>query len=109
MIGIMKTPSACYSILAVFCIAVLCIGVASATDKIASPRHNGTFAQGPGHQGFDLTNTTLQQEMLTRFQEQGIDVTGLQTAFQSGNVTKVREWMKEHSPAFNTTGSRQAP
>lgn len=95
----MKTLSAYYSILAVFCIAVLCTGMVSATGQVSSPRHNSTFVKGSGHQGFDLTNATLQQEMLTRYQQQGIDVTGLQTAFQSGNMTDVKEWMKEHHPA----------
>jgi putative IMPACT (imprinted ancient) family translation regulator len=94
----MKIPGAYYSILAIFCIAIFSIGIVNATDHVQSSRP-GSFVSGAGHQGFDLTNVTLQQEMLTRFQQQGTDVTGLQSAFQSGNMTDVKEWMKTHRPA----------
>jgi len=93
----MKIPRTYYSILALFCIAVICTGIVSAVDQTQTPRTGPSF-KGTGHPGFDMTNITLQQEMLTRFQEQGIDVTGLQTAFQSGNMTDVKEWMREHRP-----------
>ena len=99
----MKIPRTYYSILAVFCTAVVCIGVVCAADH-AQVLRNGTSFNGPGHQGFDLTNTTLQQEMLTKFQEQGVDVTGLQAAFQSGNMTAVREWMQEYHPTGGIKG-----
>jgi len=66
------------------------------------PVPSGNPPMDKGRQGFDMTNTTLQQEMLTRFQEQGIDVTGLQTALQSGNMTDVKEWMRENLPLAGT-------
>ncbi len=97
----MKIPRTYYSILALFCIAVICTGIVSAVDQTQTPRTGPSF-KGTGHPGFDMTNTTLQQEMLSRFQEQGIDVTGLQTAFQSGNMTDVKEWMKENLPLAGT-------
>ena len=98
----MKIPRSYYSILALFCIAVICTGIVSAVDQTQTSRTSPAF-KGMGDRGFDMTNTTFQQEMLTRFQEQGVDVTGLQAAFQSGNMEDVREWMKEHrqAPAGN--------
>jgi len=94
----MKIPRTYYSILALFCIAVICTGIVSAVDQTQTHRTSPSL-KSTGHPGFDMTNTTFQQEMLTRLQEQGVDVTGLQAAFQTGNMEGVREWMKEHRPA----------
>ncbi|PKG32076.1 hypothetical protein, partial [Methanoregula sp.] len=96
----MKIPRSYYSILALFCIAVICTGIVSAVDQTQASRTSPAF-KGMGDRGFDMTNTTFQQEMLARLQEQGIDVTGLQAAFESGNMDEVREWMKEHRPVVS--------
>jgi nucleoside diphosphate kinase len=55
--------------------------------------------EGSGHPGFDLTNVTRQQEMLSRFEQQGTDVTGLKAAFASGNMTDVKTWLDANRPA----------
>ena len=96
----MKMPRVYYGILAVFCIVTICIGLASAAGAIPFSA-NRTHERGPMHPAFDLTNTTLQQQMIARFQQQGIDVSGLQAAFQSGNFSAVKEWMMAHGPAHH--------
>ena len=94
----MKTPRMYYGALAVFCVIALCIGYASAAD-ITQATHTSTHGKGIEHPAFDLTNTTVQQEVLARFEKQGVDTTGLATAFQSGNMTDVKSWMEAHRPA----------
>jgi hypothetical protein len=56
------------------------------------------FSEKSGHPGFDLTNVTRQQEMLSRFEQQGTDVTGLKAAFASGNMTDVKTWLDANRP-----------
>ncbi len=94
----MKAPTIYYGVLAVFCVIALCIGFASAADT-AQGTHTYSHGKGTGHPGFDLTNTTVQQEILARYTKQGVDTTGLAAAFQSGNMTDVKTWMGSHRPA----------
>jgi hypothetical protein len=71
-----KTPGIYYIALAAFCVTALCIGFASAADtKVA---HTGTHARGNGHMTFDLNNATFQQQIITRYEQQGVDLTALQ-------------------------------
>ena len=94
----MKTPRLYYGALAVFCVIALCTGFASAQGA-AQATDTSTHGKGIVHQGFDLTNTTVQQQMLTRYAKQGVDTTGLAAAFQSGNTTDVKSWLEAHRPA----------
>jgi N-acyl-L-homoserine lactone synthetase len=93
----MKVPKIYYGLLAVFCLTVLCFGIASAAGT-AQAQGQRAHAMGAAHPGFDMTNVTMQQQMITRFQQQGVDVTGLQAAFQSGDMTAVKTWMEAHRP-----------
>ena len=95
----MKVPGIYYGALVVFCAITLCVGMASAAD--------GTSAQDAGnsgqwhapfmHHAFDLTNATVQQQILTNLQQKGVDTSGLQTAFQNGNTTAAMEWLHRQS------------
>jgi hypothetical protein len=94
----MKTPRIYYGALAVFCVIALCIGFASAAGTTQAT-HTSTHGKGIVHPAFDLTNTTVQQQVLARYAKDGVDTTGLAAAFQSGNMTDVKSWMGSHRPA----------
>jgi hypothetical protein len=110
----MKVPRIYYGALVLFCAMTLFVGMASAADTtqpaVTGMSGHGHWQGSSMHHKPDLTNTTVQQQMLTRFQQQGIDTTDLQAAFQAGNMTAAREWMHSHTthPAFagNGTGHR---
>ena len=50
----------------------------------------------------DLTNTTRQQQFLSSLEQQEVDVTGLKTALQNGNINAAKTWlgtyMQSHKP-----------
>jgi len=94
----MKTPRIYYGALAAFCVIALCIGFASAAGTTQAT-HTGTHGRGTGHQAFDLTNATFQQQIVTRYEQQGVDVTALQTAFQNNDTTAAKSWLAAHRPA----------
>ena len=94
----MKTPRMYYGALAVFCVIALCIGFASAAGT-AQATHTGTHGKGFMHPAQDLTNATVQQQILARLDKQGVDTTALAAAFQSGNVTDIKSWFGAHRPA----------
>ena len=94
----MKISRTYYGVLAIFCVFVICFGIASAAGTTQSPGHV-TREKGQMHPGFDLKNTSVQQEMLSRFEQQGTDVTGLKAAFASGNMADVKTWLDANRPA----------
>ena len=94
----MKTPRIYYGALAAFCVIALCIGFASAADTTQAA-HTGTHKWGTGHQAFDLTNATFQQQLITRYEQQGINVTTLQTAFQNNDTAAAKSWLAAHRPS----------
>jgi hypothetical protein len=94
----MKTPRMYYGALAVFCVIALCIGFASAAGTTQAT-HASTHGKGIVHPAFDLTNATVQQQIIAQYEQQGVDTTGLAAAFQSGNMTDVKSWMESHRPA----------
>jgi SOS response regulatory protein OraA/RecX len=94
----MKVPKAYYGALVLFCAMTLFVGMASAADGTLPSVHNaggaGQWHVSSVHHGFDLTNATVQQQILTNLQQKGVDTSGLQAAFQSGNTTAAKEWMQ---------------
>jgi nucleoside diphosphate kinase len=101
----MKTPRIYYGALAVFCVIALCTGFVSAADTTQA-MHAGTHGKGTGHPAFDLTNTTVQQQIIARYEQQGVDVTALQTAFQSGDTAAAKSWLEAHRPARPQSANR---
>jgi hypothetical protein len=93
----MKTPHIYYGIIAVFCVIAIGVGIANAMDLTQSPDHI-PHGKGQAHPGFDLTNTNLQQQMISRFEQQGTDVSGLKAAFESGDMTAVKTWLEANRP-----------
>jgi len=96
-----------YGIIAVFCVIAIGIGMANAMDLTQSPGHI-PHGKGQVHPGFDLTNVTQQQEMISRFEQQGTDVSGLKAAFESGDMTAVKTWLDANRPARSDMPERSA-
>ena len=74
----------------------------------AAPR----LCKGMLREAPDMTNTTVQQQILARYTKQGVDTTGLAAAFQSGNVTDMKTWMwptARHAPVLQRDRSGKAP
>jgi len=94
----MKTPRMYYGALAVFCVIALCIGFASAAGTTQAT-NAGTHGKGIMHPAPELTNTTVQQQLITRYEQQGVDVTALQTAFRNGDTAAAKSWLEAHRPA----------
>ena len=94
----MKVPKVYYGALVLFCAMTLFVGMASAADGTPPSANNaggaGQWHVSSMHHGFDLTNATVQQQILTNLQQKGVDTSGLQSAFQSGNTTAAKEWMQ---------------
>jgi hypothetical protein len=101
----MKTPRIYYGALAVFCIAALGVGMASAGDGTHAICGN-TGVEGYGHPVPGLTSTTVQQHLLTHLEEQGVDVSALKTAFQNGDTAAIKIWFENYrqSHPFTMTG-----
>ena len=64
--------------------------------------HRAEMGKENGRHGFDMTNTTRQQQILSRLEQQGVDVSGLKTALQNGNTDAAKTWldtyMQSHKP-----------
>ncbi len=117
-----KTPGIFIAVFAVYCICALCIGMSSAIDVTTSTAHqNRTFNAGPGHQsiamgqgagrpGFDLTNSTQQQQIITRLEKDGINVTEFKTDLQNGKPDAAKTWLENyfqtHKPAMGQGAGR---
>ena len=59
----MKTPKVYYCALAAFCALTILSGIAHAADITSTGYGYHNFA-GTGHAGFDLNNTTQQQQII---------------------------------------------
>ena len=91
----MKAPRMYYGALAVFCIIALFIGYASAADTTPAT-HSSTHGKGIMHQAPNLTNTTVQQQILDRLDKQGVDTSALRAAFQNGDTAAVKSWFEAY-------------
>jgi len=74
------------------------VAVKAWLESYFQARKPGT-AKGTGHQRFDLNNVTQQQETITRFEERGVDVTGVKADLQNGDITSVHSWLKTYFDA----------
>ena len=61
--------------------------------------HRPARPEGPGRSPPDLTDPTRQQEIVTRLEERGVDVTEVKTALQNGDTEAVKTWLENHMPA----------
>jgi hypothetical protein len=101
----MKTPRIYYGALAAFCVVALCIGFASAAGS-AQATYNSTHGTGTGHQALDLTNATVQQQIISQYEHQGVDVTALKAAFQSGDTAAAKSLISVHRPVRPESGNK---
>jgi hypothetical protein len=60
-------------------------------------RTNATYRAMRPHA--DQGNVTLQQQFITRIEQQGVDVTGLKAAFGKGDTTAVKTWFDAYRKA----------
>ena len=62
------------------------------------------MGMGNGRHGMDLSNTTQQQQIVTRLEQEGVDVTELKTLLENGNTDAAKTWLdsyrQEHKPAM---------
>jgi DNA-binding transcriptional MerR regulator len=71
--------------------------------------HRTAKPEGAGRSPPDMTDPARQQEILTRLEERGVDVTGLKTAFQNGDTDAVKAWLEAHRPASPEGAGRSPP
>jgi hypothetical protein len=82
----MKTPGIYIGALAVFCIAALLIGTASAAAMTQ---------QGPGNNQKDTTGQSGHVQMIERLKHQGVNGTEGKNALWNGDIKAMKEW--QHS------------
>jgi len=65
------------------------------------------MGMGNGKPGMDLSNTTLQQQLVTRLEQEGVDVTELKTLLQNSNTDAAKTWLdtyfQNHRPSKPAT------
>jgi DNA-binding transcriptional MerR regulator len=71
--------------------------------------HRPEKPDGTGRAPPDLSDPVKLQEIITRLEEKGVDVTGLKTAFQDGDTEAVKAWLEAHRPAKPEGAGRSPP
>jgi hypothetical protein len=70
--------------------------------------HRPVRSDGSGHAPFDLSNATRQQEVVTRLEAKGVDVSEVKTDLQNGDSAAVQAWLETyfqtHRPAHSPPG-----
>ena len=79
---------------------------ATAMTWLESHRTTHPAGIGAGRPGFDLTNATQQQQIITRLEKNGVDVTELRTDFLNGNTDAAKTWIENYFQTHKpTTGA----
>ena len=64
----------------------------------------------PEDPGFDLTNATQQQQIISRLEKDGVDATEFKTDLQNGKTDAAKTWLKNyfqtHKPAMGQGAGR---
>ncbi len=104
---LMKTPGIYYGLIAAFCVLTLCIVMVNATD-VTQPATNCIGMRGLGHGHLPTAD-----EMITRLEQQGVDVTEVKTALQNGDTATVKAWFdtyrNAHKDQMMNSTSRPGP
>ena len=83
---------------------------ATVMTRPGSHRAAHTAAMGAGRPGVNLTNATRQQQIITRLEKDGVDVTELRADLQNGNTDAARAWLENyfqrHKPALEKGAGR---
>jgi nucleoside diphosphate kinase len=61
--------------------------------------HRPELDPDTAHPRPDLTDTTRQQQIITRFEEKGVDVTEAEAEFESGDTSAVKIWLENYLQA----------
>ena len=56
-----------------------------------------------GHAGFDLNNTTQQQQIISKLEPAGVDVTELKADLANGNTDAAKSWLQNYRAAHKPT------
>ena len=75
--------------------------------------HKPQMMNRPEYPRFDLTNVTRQQQVITKLEQQGVDVTEAKTALQNGDTAAVKAWLdtyrETHKDQMPNSTSRPGP
>jgi hypothetical protein len=58
--------------------------------------HRPTMPDGSPRSPPDLTDSTRQQEIITRLEEEGVDVSDVKASLQTGDITAVQAWLETY-------------
>jgi hypothetical protein len=83
----MKTPGIYYGAIAAFCVIGILVGFAGAAD-VAAPQKNSTGMHNFGH-----GQLPLPEKIITRLEQQGVDVSEVRSALQNGDTGTVKSWL----------------
>jgi len=83
---------------------------ATVMTRLGSHHLADPAAMGAGRPGVDLTNTTRQQQIITRLEKDGLDVTELRADLRNGNTDAAKAWFENyfqsHKPAMEKGAGR---
>ena len=57
---------------------------------------------GAAHSSPDLTDPTQEQKIITRLEDEGVDITEVRTDFQNGDTGAVKAWLESYVHAHET-------
>ena len=83
---------------------------ATAMTWLESHRTTHPAGIGAGRPGFDLTNATQQQQIISRLEKDGVDATEFKTDLQNGKTDAAKTWFENyfqtHKPAMGQGAGR---
>jgi len=83
---------------------------ATVMTRLGSHRVAHAAVMGAGRPRIDLPNVTRQQQIITRLEKDGVDVTELRTDLQNGNTDAAKAWLENyfqsHKPAMEKGAGR---
>ena len=94
----MKTPKIYYLALVAFSIMILFIGMVHAADIMPPSTHHGGI-HGYGYPGMNVTNATVQQNILAGLEAKGADVSEAETLLQKSDTAAVSTWLSTLLPS----------
>ena len=87
----MRTPRTYYAAIAAFCAVCLVIGFAGATDQ-SGPENIPCLKNWTGKAGDKTGQPFSAEQLITRLEGKGIDVTEVKAALEAGDSAAVKTW-----------------
>lgn len=88
----MKTPKIYYLALVAFSIMTIFIGMVYAGD-IIPPAASPGGVHGQGYPGMNMTNATMQRQILAGLEAKGVDISAAETLLQNSDTAAVSTWL----------------